>query len=1652
MTSAQKAATLKKYDVRLSRLRQQLRWYKEHNHLYKYVEEQEDWETSLSTIATRVVVDQAHEIPPAAMAVPTHRTSSNLEETKEHEEYSFSPRTQNGAGGRPSCPNSDGTLQVMCLPVDEDAIRTGTIPHTEQTMHDLPLLGCSGGDALDNATWRHNAPAPAHHIVTEEDEVCEQVADGLITDFGQVDNTTSVQMAIDRSHLVVHRSSSILSDFDTAFWTNAFTDLFPYGKGGLDEPRDVKIGLQEFIKYCMRHSSRRFCQHRSFAMVAFDVLARHNTLQAIAIRARMRPGTMERSSSVSREQLQSYVQYQQDRLEAITQHLPPPPAPEIENRVFELYDNISTGLRSYWGSNEERTQARADLFSMQLKFGQPTIFFTISPDSSSTFRIANLAGVIDDDVLSHMEASVSECMAFTRAKLGQIAAVNPYICARYFDYLMNMFVNVVLNWNMDKGCPRDEPGLFGHTVSFFAATESQNSTGSLHAHMLIWIKNMPSTVDEYYAMCASERFRAAMVKYVEAISTANVPLDMEKCPSCENGTIKPLELQRLAFKKPRAGASRPATSCCDFCGVNFGADELIVKSCMHATKDVNGLAYDDAKVFQIIASSRPLPRCFDRLSEEAIVCSRALVYHQHHHWFHTNSCFKATKRTPNGDVCRMFMPKETCTETKWTPEDRIEIKRGAGNEYINPYSPIINALFKCNHDIKFLSAGEGPEKAYYTIKYSTKHQQSLENPWALHLHAFDKTNKFANDAANDPAAVGRRRVQSMCCTLSNPHEISAPMACLYIIKGSAMYSSHQFVKLPVAIILKALFDREGEMDVLLEGDNNHRNFKPSSIWLDYVYRPAGLDSVNLMTFAAEWSRKKSKKGIRFLEEHPLYESHSLFRVATERVVTVSHKRLPDTRQTDLPETELLRYQQTLMALFCPFRGADDFSTNGASLGPTFELWWATAASLSARNFVKNNLDYYVSRDLLKTQEDPESARYRRYESSLDDIEDFVDVNGDLESDDEDTDSDLHNNESDSFDEVVWAPTQLTRHIQQLAKSTDCVDLAASSTVDPISSVTEISMTVDDVEQVLQELKSSSPPTNFGPNNATLLSEYPDFPTRVQLLQQATDMTHATTSIENINYLSAPPGVLSGKEMPKMSLEQISLSLDLNVKQRKMFTHVGKKLLSSLLLGHDTNEQVIAFLGGKPGAGKSRVIGALQMLARTWDSAESVATGAYQGVAAQAANGQTIHKLFGWYVNNKKPWTPNQEQKERFARLKLLIIDEISTCDVGILGKIDASLRKLLDKPTLLFGGIHVLLVGDWLQQLPVAGQPAFLTLDEAVPVRRKNSSDYLDKIRGLNAYRSLNCVVILTDNMRHREDPVWKTMLDKWRLGKYDNADIDHVNNVAYDHNWTSRNIGTKCYCPIIVTSNALRAEFNSSALRAFCKQSETILHRFPATVSRPRHRLTNAQRRSLDCIRDDKTGGMSIVLEFAAGSMVQCTKNVSSQFKLANGSIGSVVAFTSASRDAIQVRTVNGIQEHHHSLPPDIVFVKLKDYPTRSFLPGLPQGVVPVCKKSERGVQVKLPDREFSISITQVPLVPAYCLTTEKCQGLTVEKMILGPIRHSTRLSPQRSSFYVAVTRVKSLNQLYLMSPLTKQFLKYFKPSANVLQETTRLEAMELP
>lgn len=92
-----------------------------------------------------------------------------------------------------------------------------------------------------------------------------------------------------RDDVVVYRSTDILSDFDPWFWTHAFCELFPFGRGGLDESRQVNIGLDEVLRYCLRLSTRRHLRHPSFTLVAFDVLARHRAMKAVYIRSKILP-------------------------------------------------------------------------------------------------------------------------------------------------------------------------------------------------------------------------------------------------------------------------------------------------------------------------------------------------------------------------------------------------------------------------------------------------------------------------------------------------------------------------------------------------------------------------------------------------------------------------------------------------------------------------------------------------------------------------------------------------------------------------------------------------------------------------------------------------------------------------------------------------------------------------------------------------------------------------------------------------------------------------------------------------------------------------------------------------------------------------------------------------------------------------------------------------------------------------------------------------------------------------------------------------------------------------------------------------------------------------------------------------------------------
>ncbi len=133
-----------------------------------------------------------------------------------------------------------------------------------------------------------------------------------------------------------------------------------------------------------------------------------------------------------------------------------------------------------------------------------------------------------------------------------------------------------------------------------------------------------------------------------------------------------------------------------------------------------------------------------------------------------------------------------------------------------------------------------------------------------------------------------------------------------------------------------------------------------------------------------------------------------------------------------------------------------------------------------------------------------------------------------------------------------------------------------------------------------------------------------------------------------------------------------------------------------------------FLTGKAGTGKTTFLRRLKD-----ECHKQMAVVAPTGVAAINAEGVTIHSLFQLPPQLFLPTDEARRQlfaemqmranKQRVLRnLELLVIDEVSMVRADLLDTIDAVLRHFKHRPTIPFGGVQLLLIGDLFQLSPVA--------------------------------------------------------------------------------------------------------------------------------------------------------------------------------------------------------------------------------------------------------------------------------------------------------------------------------------------------------------
>lgn len=189
-----------------------------------------------------------------------------------------------------------------------------------------------------------------------------------------------------------------------------------------------------------------------------------------------------------------------------------------------------------------------------------------------------------------------------------------------------------------------------------------------------------------------------------------------------------------------------------------------------------------------------------------------------------------------------------------------------------------------------------------------------------------------------------------------------------------------------------------------------------------------------------------------------------------------------------------------------------------------------------------------------------------------------------------------------------------------------------------------------------------------------------------------------------------------------------------------------------------------FLTGAAGAGKTYTLN--EFIAISKMLGKKVAVTASTGIAATHLNGTTIHSWSGIGIKHfvsrgffeKMP----ESRKKTIRSADILIIDEISMLQGYFLDLVDKVCRTVREEPDLPFGGIQVILCGDFFQLPPV--------------VRSE------DKVEGENvfayeseAWKNLDPVILYLNTQYRQEDDKFLEILNKIRDREITRADAEAI-------------------------------------------------------------------------------------------------------------------------------------------------------------------------------------------------------------------------------------------------------------------------------------
>ena len=305
----------------------------------------------------------------------------------------------------------------------------------------------------------------------------------------------------------------------------SFPCLFPYGMGGYEVQRAVKVTYESHARWSLRYEDKRFRKDLHFMFQTFGVLQKRQLCASACLQV-SKCAFLQHADNIKSLSASDFdIAAQEEKA-----HKP------FSNLIMRsLRHIISTVQSKVMGTNESCLKIRSLIWGMCVKKGPPSIWLTINPADTQD-PIAQL--------FCGQEIDLDNFLAHDHRPSGAAIAADPYAAALFFRTIIYAVLENLLGI---QGYSRAHPvqrrkGILGNVEAYIGTVEAQGR-GTLHLHMLLWLSGSLTT-SEMHKRLHEDEFRAKIQKYI----ATNVHADL----SCAKG-FDVLSVQKEwtpAFSRP----------------------------------------------------------------------------------------------------------------------------------------------------------------------------------------------------------------------------------------------------------------------------------------------------------------------------------------------------------------------------------------------------------------------------------------------------------------------------------------------------------------------------------------------------------------------------------------------------------------------------------------------------------------------------------------------------------------------------------------------------------------------------------------------------------------------------------------------------------------------------------------------------------------------------------------------------------------------------------------------------------------------------------------------------------------------------------------------------------------------------------------------